>query len=146
MSTGQSNADSQLKWIFYEYVDVWDKNFVEGDMKELFKDLLSVDGIKGIVLFSSQGEVLFKTFLSAIPEEPEARDWALFFDSINKVRESDLIFQDGRMYIRKTELGFLVILMRSSAPVALVRLNCDVLLPSLKPAKTSKGFGRFFKR
>ena len=115
-------------------------------MKELFKDLLSVDGIKGIVLFSSKGEVLFKTFLSAIPEEPETRDWALFFDSINKVRESDLIFQDGRMYIRKTELGFLVILMRSSAPVALVRLNCDVLLPSLKPVKTSKGLGRFFKR
>ncbi|MDP3283929.1 MAG: hypothetical protein Q8M56_05840 [Desulfobacterales bacterium] len=115
-------------------------------MKELFNDILGVEGIKGIVLFSTQGEVIFKTFLSSISEDPETRDWALFLDSINKVRESDLIFEDGRIYIRKTELGFLVILMSSSAPVALVRLNCDVLLPSLKPAKTSKGLGRFFKR
>jgi len=115
-------------------------------MKELFKDILSVEGVKGVILFSSQGEVIFKMFLSAIPEEPETRDWALFFDSVSKVRESDLIFEEGRIYIRKTELGFLVILMNSSAPVALVRLNCDVLLPSLKPAKTSKGLGRFFKR
>jgi len=115
-------------------------------MKELFKDILSVEGIKGVVLFSFKGEVLFKTFLSAIPEDPETRDWALFFDSIKKVSESDLIFEDGRMYLRKTELGFLVILMSSSAPLALVRLNCDVLLPSLKPAKISKGLGRFFKR
>lgn len=115
-------------------------------MKELFNDILSVEGIKGIVLFSTQGEVIFKTFLSSVPEDPETRDWALFFDSIYKVREGDLIFEDGRMYIRKTELGFLVILMSSLAPVALVRLNCDVLLPSLKPAKVSKGLGRFFKR
>lgn len=115
-------------------------------MEELFKDILNVEGIKGVILFSFQGEVLFKKFLSPIPEDPETRDWALFFDSIKKVRESDLIFENGRIYIRKTELGFLVILMNSSAPVALVRLNCDVLLPSLKPAKASKGFGRFFKR
>lgn len=115
-------------------------------MKEIFKDILGVEGIKGIILFSAQGEVIFKTFLSAIPEDPEVRDWALFFESIKKVRESDLIFEGGKIYIRKTDLGFLVILMSSSTPVALVRLNCDVLLPSLKPAKTSTGLGRFFKR
>jgi len=141
MSKGQNNADSELK-----RYGLTQKYSAEGDMKALFNDILSVEGIIGIVLFSSQGEVIFKTFLSAIPEDPETRDWALFLDSINKVRESDLIFEDGRIYIRKTELGFLVILMSSSAPVALVRLNCDVLLPSLKPAKTSKGIGRFFKR
>jgi len=115
-------------------------------MKEIFKDILSVEGIKGVVLFSVKGEVIFKTFLSAIPEDPETRDWALFFESINKVRECDIILEGGKIYIRKTELGFLVILMNSSTPVALVRLNCDVLLPSLKPAKTSTGLGRFFKR
>ncbi|RPH51581.1 MAG: hypothetical protein EHM85_06125 [Desulfobacteraceae bacterium] len=115
-------------------------------MKELFNDIMCVEGIKGILLFSFHGEVIFKSFLSSVPEDPETRDWALFFDAINKIKESDLIFEDGRIYIRRTELGFLVILMSSFAPVALVRLNCDVLLPSLKPAKTSKGLGRFFKR
>jgi hypothetical protein len=115
-------------------------------MKELFKDILNVEGMKGVVLFSHTGDVLYKEFLSAVPEDPETRDWALFFETINKVRESDLVFENGRIYIRKNELGFLVVLMSSFAPMALVRLNCDVLLPSLKPVKTSKGIGRFFKR
>lgn len=142
MPTGQNYADSQLGWIDSDIIKI----LSEGDMKEIFKDILRVDGIKGVILFSHKGEVIFKTFLSAIPEDPEIRDWALFFESINKVKECDLIFEGGKIYIRKTELGFLIILMGSSTPVALVRLNCDVLLPSLKPAKTSSGLGRFFKR
>jgi hypothetical protein len=31
------------------------------------------------------------------------------------------------------------------APVAMARLNCDILLPSLKPDMASKGIGRLFK-
>jgi hypothetical protein len=31
-------------------------------------------------------------------------------------------------------------------PIAMIRLNCDIILPSLKPAKSGKKFGGLFKK
>jgi hypothetical protein len=43
-------------------------------------------------------------------------------------------------------MGFLVVLMALYAPIAMVRLNCDILSPSLQPSKPGRKFGRFFKK
>jgi hypothetical protein len=32
------------------------------------------------------------------------------------------------------------------APCAVIRLNCDILLPALKDLRSTKGIKRFFKR
>ena len=115
-------------------------------MRELFKDILRTDGVSGVMLFSFKGDLIFKEFKSSVNEEPEGRDWGLFIESLEGMRESDLIFEKGRIYIRKTEIGYIVILMALFVPIAMIRLNCDILLPSLKPAKSSKKFGRLFKK
>jgi hypothetical protein len=31
-------------------------------------------------------------------------------------------------------------------PIAMMRLQCDILLPSLKPAQAAKGIRRLFKK
>ncbi|MGD8263288.1 MAG: hypothetical protein PVG70_11925 [Desulfobacterales bacterium] len=114
-------------------------------MRELFNDILNMEGVRGLMFFSFSGELIFKELHQALPEEPEARNWSLFIQSLAGMRETDLIFKKGRLYIRRTEIGYLVILMGLFVPIAMMRLNCDIVMPALKPAKAVKGFRRFFK-
>lgn len=115
-------------------------------MRELFNDILSLDDVDGIMLFSFEGELIFKEFLTPLAEEPERRDWwRVFIYSLSGAREVDLIFEKRRLYIRKTDLGYLMILMGVFAPIAMMRLNCDLLVPSLKKIKTTKGLKRLFR-
>ena len=116
-------------------------------MKELFRDILSIDDVKGVMLFSFKGELIFKEFLYPLSEEPETREWwPLFIDSLQGVREADIVYENSRLYIRKTDLGYLLILMGLFAPVAMMRLNCDILLPSLEKVGVTKGLVHFFKK
>ena len=115
-------------------------------MRELFNDILSLDDVNGIMLFSFEGELIFKEFLTPLPEEPERRVWwRVFIHSLSGAREVDLIFEKCRLYVRKTDLGYLMILMGVFAPIAMMRLNCDLLVPSLKQTKTTKGLKRLFR-
>jgi hypothetical protein len=102
-------------------------------MRELFNDILSTDGVNGVMLFSFKGYLIFK-------------DLSFFIESLEGMRETDLVFEKGRIYIRKTEIGYIVILMALFVPIAMIRLNCDIILPSLKPTKSGKKFGRLFKK
>ena len=113
-------------------------------MRKLFRDILGIDGVNGVMLFSFKGDLIFKEFRSSVNEEPEGREWSFFIDSLEGMRETDLVFKNGRIYIRKTEIGYIVILMALFVPIAIIRLNCDIILPSLKPFKSGKKIGRFF--
>jgi hypothetical protein len=115
-------------------------------MRELFKDILRTDGVSGVMLFSFKGDLIFKELKSSVSEGPEGRDWSFFIESLEGMRETDLVFEKGRIYIRKSEIGYIVVLMALFVPIAMIRLNCDILLPSLKPSKPAKKFGRFFKK
>jgi hypothetical protein len=115
-------------------------------MRELFTDILHTEGVSGIMLFSLKGDLIFKELSSAVNEDPEQRDWSSFIQSLEGMRETDLVFEKGRIYIRKTEIGYLVILMALFVPIAMIRLNCDILLPALKPYRSGKKLGRLFKK
>ena len=115
-------------------------------MRELFNDILQTNGVNGVMLFSFNGDLVFKKIRSSVKAEPEGRDWSFFIESLEGMRETDLVFERGRIYIRKTQIGYIVILMALFVPIAMIRLNCDILLPSLKPPKTGKKFRKFFKK
>jgi hypothetical protein len=116
-------------------------------MKKIFNDILSIEDVSGIILFSFKGELIFKEFKSSLSEEPETRDWwGLFIRSLNGAREADLVFEKIKFYIRKTEIGYLIVLMGIFVPTAMVRLNCDMLLPALNQMKTSKVRKGIFKK
>ena len=99
----------------------------------------------GLLLFSFSGNILFKEFKSPIEERPENMDWRFFIESVEGMREADLLFEKGRIYIRRSEIGYLVVLMALFVPIAMVRLNCDIVLPSLKQEKSGKKLGRLLK-
>jgi hypothetical protein len=115
-------------------------------MRELFSDILSIEGVKGLMLFSFAGGIIFRELNHTVLEDVENRDWRLFIESLAGMRETDLIFEKGRLYIRRTDIGYLIVLIGSFVPIAMMRLQCDILLPSLKPAKAPKGIRRFFKK
>ena len=115
-------------------------------MRELFKDILNREGVKGLMVFTFAGDPVYQEFNQAQPEGIESRDWRLFIESLAGMKETDLIFKKGRLYIRRTDIGYLVILMGLFVPIAMIRLQCDILLPSLKPAKAAKGISRLFKK
>ena len=115
-------------------------------MRELFKDILNMEGVKGLMMLSFAGEPVFKEFNQPLPEGIESRDWRLFIESLAGMRETDLLFKKGRLYIRRTDIGYLIVLMGLFIPVAMLRLQCDILLPSLKPAKSAKGIRRLFRK
>lgn len=115
-------------------------------MQELFKDILTMEGIKGLMMFSFGGEPVYREFNQGPPEGIESRDWSLFIESLAGMRETDLLFKKGRLYIRRTDIGYLVVLMGRFMPIAMLRLQCDILLPSLKPAKSAKGIRRLFRK
>ena len=115
-------------------------------MRELFDDILNIDGVKGVMLISFNGEVVFRELQQTVVPEAENRNWNLFIESLAGMRETDLIFEKGRLYIRRTDQGYLIILIGAFVSIALVRLQCDILMPSLKPAKPNKGIRRLFKK
>ncbi|MGD2125421.1 MAG: hypothetical protein PVG99_05030 [Desulfobacteraceae bacterium] len=116
-------------------------------MKALFGDILKLDDVQGILLFSFDGRLMFKEFLSGSSEEPKNEDsWPSVIRALDRIKEADLVFDRGKVHIRRTELGYLLVLMGLFAPTAMVRLNCGILLPSLKEMKTSKAFKRLFKK
>ena len=116
------------------------------NMRKLFHDILSTKGVKGILLISFSGDLIYKELTSSIYKESEFRKWSFFIESLEGMRETDLVFEKGRIYIRKTEIGYLVILMALFVPIAMIRLNCDILLPMLKQLKSGRKLGRFFKK
>ena len=115
-------------------------------MKELFGDILSLQDVKGVVLFSPESEILFEEFVTSSYEEPGIDQWIPIIQSLKGIREADFVFERGRIYVRQAASGYLMVFLGAFASSAMLRLNCDILLPSLKDANTPKGLGRLFKK
>jgi hypothetical protein len=116
-------------------------------MNELFDDILAMDDVEGILLISFQGEVVFQKFTGSKGFDTDSVSWPSFVEALQGIRESDAVFENGRIYIRQTDAGYLLIVMGLFAPVAKLRLSCDVLLPRLREKEQGhRGRKWFFQR
>ncbi|MCF8061652.1 MAG: hypothetical protein K9M82_03970 [Deltaproteobacteria bacterium] len=100
------------------------------------------------MVLSNEGQVLYRDVRAAELSrlDTESGNWASFIKALDGIREADFIFENCRVYVRESAGGYILVLMGHFAPVAMVRLNCDIVLPSLKQVHASKGLARFFKR
>lgn len=116
-------------------------------MKDVLRDLAAMDGVMAVLFFSEDGDLLFKEMLLPPVEDPEKKEWwPLLIHSLAGIREMELVFDRGRVYIRKTGRGYLLIFMSRGAPVALLRLHCDTVLPALdKTRQVGRGLGRWLR-
>jgi hypothetical protein len=115
-------------------------------MKDFFKDIIDIDDVRGILFISFDGKLVFKQFLSNIPAGIKNLNWPVFIQSMDNIQEAEFIFENSRFYIRKTGTGYIFVVMGERALIEMVRLNCDILLPSMKETqKKPKGLGHLFK-
>jgi hypothetical protein len=116
-------------------------------MKDLFNDVLNINGVQGILLLSKDGKVIFDSMANKpVGTNQTFRNWKKLIDVLKNAREADFVFENGRFYLRQTHDGYLLISMQTIASIAMIKLNCDILLPNLKFTKNSKGLKSFFKR
>jgi len=116
-------------------------------MEKIFQDILSMDGVHGLVLLSADGKVMFESLddNKFLPEK-SSLTWKMIIDSLEVFREMDLLFEKGRYYMKKTDSGILLISMSLNVSIAMVKLNCDIVVPELqKNLSKGKGLKRFFK-
>ena len=117
-------------------------------MKDLFNDILSVSDVKGALFIDDHNEIKIESYAVGVPAPNlNAVDLAAFINTIATHIETEIYFDNLRLYIRKIETGHLIIIAGYNTQMALVRLNCDVLAPLIK-AQIEKptGLGRFFKK
>lgn len=116
-------------------------------MEPELNEILRLDDVKGVIVLSGEGGVLFQQFVDSKfhPSQTDEKTWPSLLSALEGIREADFLFDNLRIYIRRSADGYLLVLMGHFAPIAMVRLNCDIALPALKKVNTAKGFGRFFK-
>ena len=68
-------------------------------MKELFKDILGMEGVTGVLLLSPEGELTFKEMSAQLNQKIENQDWRQFIEALDGIRETDLVFENARIYI-----------------------------------------------
>lgn len=115
-------------------------------MEQYFKNLLGTEGVLGLILFSPEGEVLYKSDPATIPLGGAVDKVALeLVRSLTvAVQEVDIVFSQQRVYLRQTPAGPLLVFLTALASIAMVRLHCDTLIPTIKPPSRAGGLKRFF--
>jgi len=121
-------------------------------MKEIFTELNAIENVHASLFFSVDGNIVVyeateKSRLTRemIEDYSNSLDWKSIHKRFKEINEVELIFSRYRVYVRKAEHGFVVVLMSLMAPIEVIRLNIDLLMPEIDSLKKIKGFGRFFK-
>ena len=115
-------------------------------MESVFQDILGIKDVRGVFMFSGDGGVIYEEFAPGTACKMELVDWRQAAGALEGAREAELLFDNLRLYVRRLGTGYLCVVMGISAPTAMVRLNCDLVLPAIQKQKAAKGLKRFFKR
>lgn len=119
-------------------------------MKDIFKEVMDIEGVRGLLIVSNEGGVTLSKSSPDFKSEAErlARiNWLPFTVEMGGIKDAELLYDSARFYIKKFEDGYLVVIIGNNAPISMVRLNCEVLLPSLaKMQPTSKKIGNLLRK
>ena len=108
-------------------------------MKKTFKSLWDINGVIGITLLSFDGNAIYHEYRDASQIDPQLEFFASMVSAIGNASEIDLVYEKLRLYVRRADVGHVIVAVRSDAAIAMVRLNCDILLPELKIKKSPRG-------
>jgi hypothetical protein len=114
-------------------------------MRGLFNQILESDHVRGCLFLLPDGQVGFMQFNGTPYPLPSPDRLKQLMSVLNGMQEVDLLFEEARIYLRKADHGYVVIFLESFAAIAMIRLQCEVLIPSLNSEKP-KGLMRLFKR
>ena len=107
-------------------------------MKDLFKGLMEMEDIKGVFLFSMDGNVVFQETKDALQKPVEKEKWLSTLNVAKDLDEIEFVYDYEKIYIKRTEGGLLLIRMGNSAPLDIVKMNCNILLMISKKFRKQK--------
>ncbi len=119
-------------------------------MKDVFKDLVGIEGVHAAIVLDPAGSLVASRLSDQYQGNPGAVtkfNWEPFILELGEHADADFVYDKGRIYLRKLPAGFLLVIMNDIAPISMVRLNCEILLPELDGMKRSGGrIGRILKK
>ena len=116
-------------------------------MNVLFQDILGIKDVQGVAFISFEGKSVFQEFKSPRLDKISKHNWALLIESLKNALEVEVAFENSMLYSIRVESGFLLVFMSKTTPMAMVRLNCSVILPELgRKGNQRKGIRRFFRK
>lgn len=115
-------------------------------MQDIFKDVIKMNGVYGLVYFSQDGRVRYESIDPQwVPLAKDDCDWSKLMPVLQNKREADFVFANGRFYLRATDRGYLLVIMSPLVAIAMVKLNCDIILPQLDAAAAVGKRKRLFR-
>lgn len=123
-------------------------------MDKLFNEIISIDGIIGVILINNNKLVEYKKFSDfSIKYNKEfdkyfqnSIDFDILKDVFDLSNESLLIYEDLRLYIKKILNNYLIVAMKLYVPMSLIRLNCQILEPQLEKKLVGSKKFKFFSK
>jgi hypothetical protein len=116
-------------------------------MKSLFRNIMQIEEVHGVLFLKPDGTIAYSEFSETPPGDIRNLDWPSLLSSLSGHKEVELVFENARFFLRRTETGIIVVMSGHYALSAMIRLNCDILDHSLGiPAEKPKGLRRFFGR
>lgn len=116
-------------------------------MEAQIDEILDIEGVTEVLFLSSDGRPVFQRSKRTASERFTDTDWSSLVSALDTINEIELIYENIMIYLVKSRAGYLLVVMDRFAPIAMVRLNCSIVLPEIvKQMNKSKGLGRFFRK
>ena len=116
-------------------------------MKSMFQNIMQIEDVLGALFLKADGTIAYSEFSAPPTVDVRKLDWSSLLASFSGYQEAELVFEKARFHLRRTETGIILVMSGHFALSAMIRLNCDILAPSLDTtADKPKGLRRFFSR
>ncbi len=114
-------------------------------MKEIFDAVIGLDQVYGAAVVDKNGASVYDPLnLNKFNSRNRGELWTSLTQSDYFERELDLVFEKGRLYIRKIDPNYLLVFMDTQSSVASLKLTCDLIEPKLAKSKPRKKFLNLF--
>ena len=114
-------------------------------MKEIFDAVIGLEHVYGAVVVDKDGGSVYDPLnLNKFNTQNRGELWVSLTQSKHFDRELDLVFEKGRLYIRKINQDYLLVFMDTKSAVASLKLTCDLIEPKLANPKPRKKFLNLF--
>ena len=114
-------------------------------MKKILEEIIELDGVTGCLFLSREGQIMHALFPATATISTEAHNWPALIKALGNIAEADMLFEDKRVFMRRTNTGYLLVVAEPYAILSLIKLNCDILVQKLNTYKP-KGISRFFNK
>lgn len=121
-------------------------------MKEHLKSIIDFEDVDAIFFIGKTPPATTAYISSRYQNElqsdrvPDIQEIISFISVFGVINEVELLFTKRRIYIRKADDNYLVIVLGFITPTPMLQLNCDIVIPELTKQSKPKGLSRFFKK